>query len=219
MLCAATTLSSFALCLLPLHSTVPVNRDLVVNTATRNGGSIGRRQFVSGALATVFAGSCMSTPAYAAARAGSMPAEIKLLATKAKALREAVRTGAGERRKSPMDMAPGVNNYEKLTTRVLRDREAVLLPLQAALAAYAATASLPNSEFQKQLALQPLLMKGHLLELDQAVAQLQFDQYVSKSTGRTYPGGKVERELEEVSDTIDDFFELAANRPAPQHED
>lgn len=174
---------------------------------------------MTGALGTLLAASCVPPAAYAAAPAGSVPAEIKTLATKAKALREAVHTGAGDRRKSPMDAAPGANNYDKLTARVLRDKEAVLLPLQAALAAYAATASLPNPEFQKQLALQPLLMKGHLLELDQAVAERKWEEYVSKTTGRTYPGGKVERELEEVSDTIDDFFELAANRPPPKRED
>eukprot|EP00630_Chrysocystis_fragilis_P012414 CAMPEP_0197408318 /NCGR_PEP_ID=MMETSP1165-20131217/28264_1 /TAXON_ID=284809 /ORGANISM="Chrysocystis fragilis, Strain CCMP3189" /LENGTH=287 /DNA_ID=CAMNT_0042934745 /DNA_START=32 /DNA_END=897 /DNA_ORIENTATION=+ len=50
--------------------------------------------------------------------------------------------------------------------------------------------------------LQPLLLKGHMLELDQALASPEgFAQYVSKTTGDTYPGGKVERELEEAVET------------------
>ncbi len=60
---------------------------------------------------------------------------------------------------------------------------------------------------------------GDTRTFDQALAEFQFEEYVSKSTGETYPGGKVERELEEVSETLDDFFELAAGRLAPKRED
>ena len=34
----------------------------------------------------------------------------------------------------------------------------------------------------------------------------------SKSTGDTYPGGRVERELEEVCETCDDFLSLVRGR-------
>ena len=38
----------------------------------------------------------------------------------------------------------------------------------------------------------------------------KFEAYTSKRSGRDYPGGKVERELEEISETCDDFLTLAA---------
>ena len=65
---------------------------------------------------------------------------------------------------------------------------------------------------QKQLELQPLLLKGHCLELEQALKQALFEPYVSKTTGARYDGGKVERELEEIAETCDDYFELAQGR-------
>lgn len=148
-----------------------------------------------------------------------IPTELQLLGIKAKKLRAAVRIGASNRRKLPFDQTPGVNNYGSLTDRVKRDKASVLLPLQSAIAAYASDAALSDVELQKQLALQPLLMKGHLLELDQALGEFRFNAYVSKTTGRTYPGGKVERELEEVCDTFDDFVELASGRPPVQRDD
>ena len=98
-----------------------------------------------------------------------IPTELQLLGIKAKKLRAAVRIGASNRRKLPFDQTPGVNNYGSLTDRVKRDKASVLLPLQSAIAAYASDAALSDVELQKQLALQPLLMKGHLLELDQAI--------------------------------------------------
>lgn len=56
---------------------------------------------------------------------------------------------------------------------------------------------------------QPLLMKGHMLELAEALkAPDGFKEYVSKTTGDTYPGGKVERELEEAVETAEDYCNL-----------
>ena len=46
----------------------------------------------------------------------------------------------------------------------------------------------------------------------QALKEWKFDEYVSKTTGSVYKGGKVERELEEVCETADDFMILAAGR-------
>ena len=46
----------------------------------------------------------------------------------------------------------------------------------------------------------------------QALKAYKFDSYTSKTTGSTYPGGKVERELEEVCETADDFINLAYGR-------
>lgn len=56
-----------------------------------------------------------------------------------------------------------------------------------------------------------MLLKGHYSELDEAVASpTGFDEYVSKSNKKTYAGGKVERELEEVVETADEFLALMA---------
>jgi|TARA_B110000196_G_scaffold35976_1_gene27006 hypothetical protein len=50
----------------------------------------------------------------------------------------------------------------------------------------------------------------------QALKEYKFESYTSKTTGSTYPGGKVERELEEVCDTADDFINLAYGRAVEQ---
>ena len=84
--------------------------------------------------------------------------------------------------------------------------------------AAAAAIALPDAERQKQLSNQPLLLKGHLAELGVALDQASFDPYTSKTTEDLYPGGKVERELEEVCDTAADFLALAAGREAPQRD-
>ena len=75
----------------------------------------------------------------------------------------------------------------------------------------AGAAGLPE-DVLKALKLQPSFMKGHLLELDTALAANQFDEYKSKTTGSVYPGGKVERELEEVCETAEDFLTLAGGQ-------
>jgi len=63
------------------------------------------------------------------------------------------------------------------------------------------------------------LPAGHLSELDFYLKRASFEQYTSKRTGETYPGGKVERELEEICDTAADFILLAQNKPAPARDD
>ena len=60
---------------------------------------------------------------------------------------------------------------------------------------------------------------GHLSELDFYLKKASFEQYTSKRTGETYPGGKVERELEEVCDTAGDFILLVQGKAAPVRED
>ena len=67
-----------------------------------------------------------------------------------------------------------------------------------------------NPRNSEEAALQPLLMRGHLLELDQALGSSDaFEPYVSKTTKENYPGGKVERELEEALETADAYCNLA----------
>ena len=180
--------------------------------------------------------------------------DLKILIIKAKELRTAVKNGAAARRSLPLDPTPGVNNYDALTRKVLRAKTEVLEPLRAqfkVVAADAGAKSLLTAELQKQLDLQPLLMQGHMLELDQvrqqsphspsqfpaqllpamadatlsvrstrqALKEAKFEAYISKRTGRTYPGGKVERELEEIGETCDDFLSLALGRLPEAGED
>ena len=56
-----------------------------------------------------------------------------------------------------------------------------------------------------------LNMKGHLMELGCFVAKNDFEPYTSKTTGDTYPGGKPERELEEVEETVSEFIALSSS--------
>ena len=58
----------------------------------------------------------------------------------------------------------------------------------------------------------PLELKGHLLELAAAVAEDDaFKPYTSAATQRTYSGGKPERELEEVEETVSEFIALSSS--------
>ena len=121
------------------------------------------------------------------------------------------------RRRFPMDPAAG--NYAGVAGTVVRGQKEVLLPLQAAITALAAEVQLPDGESKKLLDLQPQLMKGHLSELDYYLKKASFEEYSSKTTGDNYPGGKVERELEEVCDTASDFLSLAQGKAAPVRDD
>ena len=75
----------------------------------------------------------------------------------------------------------------------------VLRPLQAAMLEQA------PSDAAKARAQE---MKGHLLEFEYFVSKSDFAPYTSKTTGDTYPGGKPERELEEVAETFDEYVAL-----------
>lgn len=173
---------------------------------------ISRRRTVTIGVST--AASLSVLPAYAKTPPG-LDDELKVLIVKAKTLRASVRTTAAARRKLPMDPTPGVNNYSPLTLKVQRETDSVLAPLQAKLAAVAAKSSLPDSDLQKLLELQSVLMKGHMFELSEALKGYKFEAYTSKRTGKLYPGGKVERELEEVSDTCDVFVDLLSGKAPP----
>ena len=79
------------------------------------------------------------------------------------------------------------------------------MPLQAKMLAASADGSDARTQAQ--------LMQGHLLELKQALAASEFETYVSKRSKKVSPGGKVERELEEVSETFDDFVKAMQATP------
>lgn len=54
------------------------------------------------------------------------------------------------------------------------------------------------------------LSRSTAAQLDEALSKGQFSPYVSSSTGKTYEGGRVERELEEVEETAEEFVALMA---------
>ena len=135
--------------------------------------------------------------------------KLALLIVKARELRGNVRNGAAARRTFPLDPDPTVNNYSRLTDDVQRKKVKVLLPLQEELSAVADAFEGPE-ELKKQLQLQPQLLKGHLVELDQTLADFDFSESMLKSTGKVYQGGKVERELEEVEEVCDEFLAVLA---------
>jgi len=62
---------------------------------------------------------------------------------------------------------------------------------------------------RKKLEDLPALLKGHLLELDEAVLKGYCGEYTSAKTGKLYSGGQIQRELEEVGEVVDDFLALA----------
>jgi len=221
-LCAAWS-SMFCLCSVLLSSgLVASGRGLFASVPSTASTSalLDRRQLLQLPVAALpLAAALAAAPASAAVLAGygaklNIPDAIKVKIIKAKGLRATVRQSAQNRRSLPMDPTPGVNNYASLTDEVQRTKTIVLLPLIAALKELTkseAAAELPEEQ-RKQLKEQPLLLKGHVLELDQALKELKFDEYKSKTTGAIYPGGKVERELEEVCETLDDFVALAAGQ-------
>lgn len=141
--------------------------------------------------------------------------DVKLLISKARGLRAAARGGAERRRLLPIDPTSGVNNYGALTRDLRAAVKKVLLPLVAELAAAAeraAAAGLLAEDRQKELARQPQLLRGHVLELEAALSAHDFEPVRSSSSGTLYPGGRVERELEEVGETCDAFVALAEGR-------
>ena len=111
----------------------------------------------------------------------------------------------------------------------------MLEPLRVAMAAAAPglKEGLTDEQFESA-ELQPVLLKGHLFELGDALERGQWETYTSKTTKATYPGarsttsrrrfstafmylrilpapagGRVERELEEVDETCDEFIKAA----------
>ena len=100
--------------------------------------------------------------------------KVKKLAVKAKALRNAVRE-QGEGAKS----------------RVAKEKESVLEPLRVAMAAAAPGLKEGLTDEQFEAAeLQPVLLKGHLFELGDALERGQWERYTSKTTKATYPGAR-----------------------------
>jgi len=75
-------------------------------------------------------------------------------------------------------------------------------PLQKLMLAQA-----PNEKAKAQA----LNMRGHMSELEFALKNNDFAEYVSKTTGKTYPGGKVERELEEIEETFEEYVKVSVS--------
>ena len=120
--------------------------------------------------------------------------------------------GAVIHRKSREERAK-VERGEAITYPLLKQKctlytSIVLEPLQEAMAKTSPTLGLAPEQ-QKQAELLPQLLKGHMLEYTDAVSKDRFDVYVSKTTGKTYKGGKVEREMEEIVETAEEWLALA----------
>eukprot|EP00965_Chrysotila_dentata_P024654 816804-Pleurochrysis_carterae.AAC.3 len=143
---------------------------------------LSRRQLLSGMAVSVAMPLIINAPLPASASSSGFE-QVADLGAEAKALRAAVRSGAPETRAKSQ-------GYADLKSQVEKQKTAVLLPLQvrladsydsedvdgktrtcvqAAMATAAPSAGL-TADNQKRLELLPLLMKGHLLELDQAAA-------------------------------------------------
>mmetsp|Transcript_27769 Transcript_27769/g.60720 ORF Transcript_27769/g.60720 Transcript_27769/m.60720 type:complete len:259 (-) Transcript_27769:301-1077(-) len=105
---------------------------------------------------------------------------------------------------------------DALKERLERGKAEVLQPLLDELSA-AALELAPGLEGPQRQRLQelPVLLKGHLLELTDAVDKRLFSQYSSKSTGKVYEGGRAERELEEVEETLQEFLQVAGQSNGP----
>lgn len=192
---------------------------LQLPTGTRRATDVSRRRVLECAP---FVAVSAAVPLPAIAIAAPLD-KIKKLSVKARSLRTYVRQAAASRRRVVKDPASG--NYADIVNTVMRGRKEVLLPLQAAITAAAAATPLPEGELKAQLDMQPQELKGHLSELDyylqpkQVKKGISFEEYTSKTTGDTYPGGKVERELEEVCDTASDVVLLLQGKAAPVRED
>lgn len=150
-------------------------------TCARSGATLSRRSAGLG-LAAALGAAALPRSAFAA---GASIDDIQALGARAKELRAAVHSqGAGA------------------ASLVTKGLDTTLDPLQKSMLAAAKQGSDAYTQAQ--------LMQGHLLELRQALKSNDFSTYVSKTTKATYPGGKVERELEEVSETFDDYIKLVA---------
>lgn len=130
--------------------------------------ALSRRAAVSLAAAVLPASAAqMASAATVASGTDLLVYKVRKLSVKASQLRAAVRSGGAS-----------------TAARVTREKASVLLPLQEAMAAAAPGLTLLPPEDLAQASLQPLVLKGHYLELDAALAKEEF--------------GRVERELEEV---------------------
>lgn len=164
---------------------------LAQGKSSRVQATVLNRRGASAALVTLVGASIFPLPGLAAS-AGAVPTnlidEIQTLGAEAKRLREVARVQG-----------------KSAAALLSRGLDASLAPLQ--------TKMLAAAPKDSPALIQAQLMQGHLLELRQALAESDFATYTSKRSKQTYPGGKVERELEEVSETVEEF--LTQVRPSP----
>ena len=93
--------------------------------------------------------------------------------------------------------------------RCERKKESVMMPLLELMQATAPGLGL-EAEKQKRAELLPAIMKGHYLEFDEAVSKGQFTDF--KVGDKTYLGGRVEAELEEIVETAEEFIALMESK-------
>jgi len=106
-------------------------------------------------------------------------------------------------------------SVDAVRERMEQGKKEVLLPLQRDLAGAVErlAPTLAGAERQRLEAL-PGLLQGHFLELDDALGKGLMAEYTGKD-GQAYKCGKVERELEEVGETVDEFLKLAGQGAPP----
>lgn len=144
--------------------------------------TLDRRSF--GALAAAAAGATLlsATPAFSEDD-GAWKNKLADLGKKAKILRQQSRV-----------------KQAKAKDILVQGTETVLKPLQTLMFEQAQALKIAPAEEQANF------MVGHMAELAYALKQNQLTEYKSKTTKDFYPGGKAERELEEISDTFDDYI-------------
>jgi len=102
---------------------------------------------------------------------------------------------------------------KKASKTVKEQYKTVLEPLQSLLASMATQSDSKNKD--KALA-KADEFKGHMLELAAILESDDFTPFVSKTTGKTYKGGPVERELEEMAESTQGWFTALLSVPPPK---
>lgn len=148
-----------------------------------------RRQ-VATTILPAAAVSFSALPALAADEKDSIPYYFK----KAITLRTFTVTAA----KTGVPMEARVGRVQRYTAKVLN-------PLLEKMSAEAPTLGLPEDK-QKRAEELPALLKAEFKELEEAVAKEQFDDF--EVSGRKFAGGKVEAELLDVVDTVEEYVKL-----------
>lgn len=177
-----------------------------------------RRLAVQAAVGTLLAGAgALELPNPVQAEEQAELAKLTPYVEKVKRLRQVI-SDSGElvQMMSTQKMGGALEGggVDALKERVARGKKEGILPLLEELEKVAPTVatSLTKPEDKELATNTPAIIKGHLLELDEAVEKGLFGQYKSRKTGKLYPGGRVERELEEVEESVDDFVKLVGKR-------
>mmetsp|Transcript_142605 Transcript_142605/g.265855 ORF Transcript_142605/g.265855 Transcript_142605/m.265855 type:complete len:249 (-) Transcript_142605:32-778(-) len=104
------------------------------------------------------------------------------------------------------------SSKKKAEKKVKEDYKTLLEPLQKLLVSNAEGS---DSPVKAKALLKAEEMKGHMVELALVLEKGDWTPYVSKSTGKTYTS-QVERELEEITETTEEWFKILLSVPPPK---